>query len=259
MRITEIARSRDLRYAVAEVILVVVGILIALAVDSWWSKRSELIRTEELLTALEFEWSSELERLDARIDEYKYSKDGMIGIINAHVDDQSSLTDEEAIRLIEAARFVTFKPTVAALNVLLAEGLQNIGDSNLETAIAKWPTMLDEVRPEQEALHDIMFFHIRKARANVAHKLGYPYDIAGREIPNMSSEIEPLARREMPDYWYGLEPSEFAHSAIADDEFVAVIRHAVDIADLYRAQLIDVRGSLSESLALLRNRQPVAR
>ena len=45
-----------LKLSLTEVLLIVVGVSIALAADSWLVERSEKIRTNQLLEALEVEW-----------------------------------------------------------------------------------------------------------------------------------------------------------------------------------------------------------
>jgi hypothetical protein len=53
-RITE-----NLKRAAADILLIVIGVSIALAADSWMAERVEMIRTSQLLDALEAEWTAE--------------------------------------------------------------------------------------------------------------------------------------------------------------------------------------------------------
>ena len=55
------------RQAIVDVLLIVVGVSIALAADSWLNDRIEQARTNQLLAALEDEWTTELERIDANV------------------------------------------------------------------------------------------------------------------------------------------------------------------------------------------------
>ena len=53
-----------LRYAIGEILLVVIGILIALSINNWNENRKNLSKKETLLKALQIEFSSNLTQLD---------------------------------------------------------------------------------------------------------------------------------------------------------------------------------------------------
>ena len=123
--------------AVSDVLLIVVGVSIALAADSWLAERTEKARTNQLLDALEAEWTSELMRIDSYLDEADQAKTAMIRVINAHKDGPLNLTAAEAASLLQRAySWHTFKPSDGALNTLLVDGLQNIDDASLRLAVA---------------------------------------------------------------------------------------------------------------------------
>ncbi len=50
-----------------EAAAIVASILLAFAIDAWWSSKSEQARTEELLRALEVEWASDLQRVNRAV------------------------------------------------------------------------------------------------------------------------------------------------------------------------------------------------
>jgi len=55
------------KYAIGEIILVVIGILIALSINNWNENRKERIEEQSLLTQLHSEFKSNLEQLDQKI------------------------------------------------------------------------------------------------------------------------------------------------------------------------------------------------
>ncbi len=62
------AFTMNWRQSVVDVLLIVIGVSIALAADSWLGDRTEQARTDQLLDALEDEWTTELGRIDAHLD-----------------------------------------------------------------------------------------------------------------------------------------------------------------------------------------------
>ena len=62
------------RKAFSELFLIVLGVSIALAADSWLSERNEKARTKLLLNALEEEWTTELTRIEGFLELLNQSK-----------------------------------------------------------------------------------------------------------------------------------------------------------------------------------------
>ncbi len=60
-----------------EVSAIVASILLAFAIDAWWEERTEQARADELLLSLELEWSTEIQRIDERLNEYDRSMTGL--------------------------------------------------------------------------------------------------------------------------------------------------------------------------------------
>jgi len=60
--------SKYFKYAVGEIILVVIGILIALQINNWNESKKERAQEQELLTQLHSEFTSNLEQLDQKND-----------------------------------------------------------------------------------------------------------------------------------------------------------------------------------------------
>ena len=225
------------RRAVVDVLLIVVGVSIALAADSWLNDRIEQARTNQLLAALEDEWTSELERIDAHIDKLRTAKIFIARIINAHDDGVAGLSNQEAAALFDGYEWSTFKSSDGALSTIMVDGVQNIDNRDLRMAIASWRTVLEELDAEQAALRELGTLKIRSLSARVAQKSGTRYSHEAME----------------DDYWsYGMESGEFSRAAIADDEWVANQRHLLNLLYAYQIQLAAVRETLKHNLALLR-------
>ena len=139
----------------AEAAAIVASILLAFGIDAWWQERSEKIRTEQLLSALETEWSSELKLIDDKLIEYERATDAIRMALDAHVMDRSSRKPADDRAMMEAIRWTTYKPSLVAHAMIQSYGLDHVDNPRLRLAIAAWPAVLAEVEPEQVALHDL--------------------------------------------------------------------------------------------------------
>ena len=229
----------DWRRAVVDVFLIVIGVSIALAADSWLADRTERIRTEQLLDALEDEWVTELERIDAHLGELNKGKVAIIRIIRAHDEGVRDLSTKKAATLMQEYYWTTFKPSGGAHSTLMVDGVQNIEDRALRLAIASWRTVLDELTAEQAALREMGTLRIRSIGSRIAQD-------SDEIISTEASEI---------DFWaYGMSSETYALAAISDEEWIRNHRHLLNLLHSYEDQLADVRDVLSHNLTLLRER-----
>jgi len=228
------------RQAVFDVLLIVIGVSIALAADSWLADRVEQARTDQLLDALDDEWTTELARIDASLDQWDRATTTIIRIINFH-DDPKDLSNEDIAALWNGAIWTTFKPSNGALSTLMADGVQNIENKDLRLAVASWRTVLAELDAEQAALRELGTLTIRGLEAKIARNSG------ARIVEDAT----------VYDYWwsYGIGATSFFRAAIADDEWLASQSHVLSLLYDYRQQLASVRETLRSNLDLLRARE----
>lgn len=226
--------------AAADVLLIVVGVSIALAADSWLADRTEKNRTNELLDALEAEWTEELARIDTSVHELGVAKIAIIQMIKTHSDAPGETSRAEAATLMMATGWSTFKPSDGALSTLMVDGVQDIEDDSLRLAVASWRTVLDELTAGQSALRELGTLRERSIASRIAQDSGVK--ISGEEAEY--------------GYWsYGMELGAFSLAAIADDEWIAMQRHLVNLLNDYQTQLISVRDILERNLTLLSERK----
>ena len=227
------------RQAFVDVFLIVIGVSIALAADSWLSDRNEHARTNQLLDSLEDEWTLELERIEAHLDVLNRSKTTLARVIEAHDNSPEDLSDHEAVALLEGNDWITFKASSGAHSTLMADGIQNVGDSALRQAIASWSSVLAEVGPEQAALGELGTRTERSISVTIARNSGERFSQDAME----------------DDFWsYGMESGAFARAAIANDEWVAYQHHILNLLYSYQIEMAAIRDTLERNLTLLRER-----
>ncbi|MDH4126039.1 MAG: hypothetical protein OEW64_10170 [Gammaproteobacteria bacterium] len=228
------------RQAVVDVFLIVIGVSIALAADSWLGDRVEQARTDQLLDALEDEWTAELDRIDVSLEKLSRAATNTIRIIYFRAEDLKDLSDKEVEALWNASFSSTFKPSNGALSTLMVDGVQNIEDRDLRLAIASWRTVLAELDAEQAAVRELGTLTIRNVEARIARNSGAAI----------------LENATAYDYYlsYGIGTASFLRAAIADDEWLVLQSQLVSLLYDYRQQLVSVREILKSNLDLLRAR-----
>ena len=217
---------------------IVVSILLAFGIDAWWEARSDQSRTEQLLQALEAEWSSELNVIGNVLDQIRTAHGAMTELIEIGRLSQSALNEDAALRAYTNAYFSTYKPTMGALNSLLQSDLDNVTSPELRTAIASWPGVLDEIAPEQAALHELNLLGWRRVNSRIAQQvqLSSPQSAADYELS------------------YGVLRNELALAVVRDEEWKVVATHVMSVLDSYTKQLAAIRGRLEDNLLLLTDR-----
>ncbi len=224
----------------AEGTAIVVSILLAFWIQAWWEDRTARIKTEELLSSLEFEWESDLVAIDTVLEDARRVSGAMIRVIEANQSGPSTLSDSEAVVLMNQQRgWHTYKPSTDALSVVLDFGLDNVESIELRMAIVSWPDEFRNVAAEKDAVEELALMHLRNEWSRIAHSLGGSWNSAG----------DPIS-----DRWFGVEPNDIAPAIIADEEATRVTRRVLDMLSQYQRQLAEVRARLAENLALLQAR-----
>ncbi len=82
MRTSRLVKAVNWRYAVGEILLIVVGVSIALAISSWWEYRQA--RNDEAKILLQFEQTIEgdIERMQVAISTFESMDEGIVKLVN---------------------------------------------------------------------------------------------------------------------------------------------------------------------------------
>jgi hypothetical protein len=237
---TKNALTLNWKQAATEFILIVVGVSIALAADSWLAERDKAERTERLLNSLEAEWAADLKFMDANLKQVGQAMPAIRRLISAHENSPQELTAAEAAALLEQAwDWHLFLPSDGALNTILADGVQNIEDASLRLAIGSWRGRLDSLANEKAALNELGTVDDPRIGTIIAQESGKAF---------------PVDATEFPEFVYGMKMGDFALAAIASEEWVALQRHTLAILYRYQSAMASVKETLERNLTLLRER-----
>lgn len=130
-------------WILAEIGIVVVGILIAFSLNSWWEGRAAAEREQEHLTALRSDFEQNVQRLNGLArsqDRVSRASADLLLVARAH----ASATPDSVDRLMsEVFSSDQFDPVMGAYeNLVNSGGLAQIKDDRLRSALASFAAMV---------------------------------------------------------------------------------------------------------------------
>ncbi|MCX2718012.1 DUF6090 family protein [Lentiprolixibacter aurantiacus] len=138
------------KYALGEIILVVIGILIALQINNWNEERKAGIAEDKALIALKNEFEDNIQRFKLICEARKNAETGLRAYYELISNDTVPLeTKAEARRRAGFGGRWSVQNTV--LNGLVNSGaIENIKNDSLKTLLTRWPTLLNIWNDEEE-------------------------------------------------------------------------------------------------------------
>jgi len=130
--------SKYLLYACGEIVLVVIGILIALSINNWNQKRIETKRTVDLLNDMISDLKTDINGFNKDIDRYEKSiSDGKLILIAKNFDSISS----DSLYTLLPTKVMTYRITTQTFEKIKNLGISKILDSdNLFNAVSRYYT-----------------------------------------------------------------------------------------------------------------------
>jgi len=153
--------TRYLIYALGEIILVVLGILIALQIDNWNENKLDRRREAKLLIALHHDFKANAENLTKALAYYP--------LLMEQLEQKQSylgLTKDEINDSIEKTLINTFFPNTkiyeGSLQVLLnSESLQLVSNDSLKRQLTSYPAFVSSFKEQETAAKDIVLHEHR--------------------------------------------------------------------------------------------------
>ncbi|OZV68002.1 DUF6090 family protein [Winogradskyella aurantia] len=153
--LTENKFYKYLLYAIGEIILVVIGILIALQINNWNQEQQDRKKENQILLQLRSEFEEnlqELERKDVMRERMISSAEKLFKIKNEENYTEIPL---DSLRLYIAYTYntPTFDPVLGTTNELLSSGkLYIIKNNALKTKLTNWSGQVDRLREYEQDL-----------------------------------------------------------------------------------------------------------
>jgi hypothetical protein len=136
------------KYAIGEIILVVIGILIALQINNWNEGRKERLQEQELLTQLQSEFKSNLEQLNQKIAMRETMISSSLKLLD-YMDYPETRNNDSILK--HAGQIViapTFDPII---NDIVSSGrIQLLQNGSLKEKLSRWTSEIIQVTEEEQ-------------------------------------------------------------------------------------------------------------
>ncbi|WP_223033719.1 DUF6090 family protein [Hanstruepera marina] len=154
--------GKYLKYAIGEIVLVMIGILLALQVNNWNEGRKRLQTEKHYLNELKIEFTNNFNEVNRVMGKNQLNLDNALKIANHETSDSTILSNSEFNRLLFYAILgeIQYRPSPGVLNGLLNAGkLEVIRNKALRSKLSSWDGILLKVRFQEEE-HSILRYKL---------------------------------------------------------------------------------------------------
>lgn len=146
--------SKYLIYAIGEIILVVIGILIALQINNWNQAKQDGKKEQLLLNQLLVEYKSNLTQLNDKIYIRDEGINSALSLLNYRsFEHQDVSNDSVNLHISRLIMRPTFDPELGVSTELINSGnLYLISNMDLRNKISAFPSSLGELREEEQVI-----------------------------------------------------------------------------------------------------------
>ncbi len=150
--------GKYLKYAIGEIILVVIGILIALQINNWNEQRIERKEEQLILLNLKEDFDYNYKTLDSLIAHQLAKKKLQFSILNYTGNKPKPETENEFNKILEStASLGEFFPRRGSLDDLISSGrLKIIKNQELRNTLLSWNPILDQIKYREKNVVEII-------------------------------------------------------------------------------------------------------
>jgi hypothetical protein len=147
-----------LLYAAGEILLVVIGILLALQIDNWNENRVDRNTEQLLLGNLKMEISANRERLDEAMLYHAKSREGAKRITEFYRGVSPIENHQEVDSLLALIQWAwTYDPSMGALNSIKMSGhLNSVQNAELRAMISTYEDRINDAKEEGKLIQDLI-------------------------------------------------------------------------------------------------------
>ena len=177
--LTDNKTGKYLLYAIGEIVLVVIGILIALSINNWNEARKDKLREQTILVQLEEEYNSNLNQLNAKMQlRTKIVKSGLT--ILKYMNTPELVQRDSVIFHLSN---IIFDPTFDPIqNDLISSGnIRLMRNEKLRRLLSNWSSDLMAVKEHEE----INQKHVQEIMRPLFDDIGITRDVINTQSENM--------------------------------------------------------------------------
>tara|TARA_B110000046_G_C13009850_1_gene406171 strand:- start:1604 stop:2359 length:756 start_codon:yes stop_codon:yes gene_type:complete len=157
--------GKYLKYAVGEIVLVVIGILIALQINNLNEQRNEKIKEQTLLIQLREDYQSNLLQLDGKIEMRNIVIFNALKILNI-IDNPKKSNRDSLITYLQTIRLdPTFDPIQNDLNS--SGSIRLIRNKKLKSSLSNWTSDIVAVKEMENLWSEIVLLQMRPIYASL--------------------------------------------------------------------------------------------
>ena len=192
--------GRYFKYAIGEIVLVVIGILIALQINNWNEVRKTNNKEQVLLIALRQEFNQNQIALQKIIEVNQSNIEGARKLTSLLSPDVTTISDSLVANYFAEAlmRDAIFRPSLGILNEAINSGnLSIIKNTELRSILSSFDAELQQLRMQEESVFDIRLDcfqsvinvgNFRKILENLGNVLSY-YKLSPSPFQNSNKEL----------------------------------------------------------------------
>ncbi len=246
--------TKYLKYAIGEIVLVVIGILIALQINTWNQERLNRKQEQQILAQLSKEYTSNLKQIDQKIEIRNEMLNSCFTLLKYRkVNPESIDQDSLDAHLFRITLRPTFDPELSVSDELINSGkLYLIQNTELRNSVSSYSSSLSELYEEELAIFDLteqQFIPFLRENYQIGRLMMVILDdkklrekITMGEITNYDT-MKNLVQKS--DFKGLLNHSEFedyllqliSYTAYTNDQSAGVREKTVNIIDLIETEL----------------------
>jgi len=234
------------KYAIGEIILVVIGILIALSINNWNENRKDRKQEKELLTQLQSEFVSNLNQLDQKIILRKDMISASLKLLDC-IDYPNNCNSEIILKNIGYSILApTFDPIV---NDIISSGrLQLLQSADLKQKLSLWTSEIIQVTEEEQ-----MWAHYRSTEyVPFLLDRGIERNALNEFWKNDTSKSFQLDKKDVTDFEIGNSKKTIDLSNIIQDtKFEGLVAQSASFSRLANSQSISLRKRIAEIIDII--------
>jgi len=138
--------GKYLKYAIGEIVLVVIGILIALQINNWNEQRKLDLKEKSLLAAIDEEFLKNKLQLDLTIAEHNLALNSCKKLIDLFPLDIKKINlDSISLYLYNSRSAPTFNPSQGSINAIInTSSFDIIHNDTLRDLLISWPDLVSD-------------------------------------------------------------------------------------------------------------------
>jgi len=146
------------RYAIGEIVLVVIGILIALQINNWNEKRKEMELEKRFLINLKQEFEENLKSINSIISKRQVQLRALKRFDSLIIESSLPIKNSEIDSLIGLCRYIpNFEAKTGVLENIISSGqLSIIQNTVLRKSLSNWTGELEDLRRKEDAFQYII-------------------------------------------------------------------------------------------------------